>query len=60
MAGTVLYYLMIVVVWISVWGLGEMLVDKISNGNLKRRMIVYIVFGIIGIAILALLGAFVQ
>lgn len=60
MTGTVLAYLIIVLVWVGFWGCAEMFVDKISNGNKKKRLLTYITFVIFGIVILALIGAFSQ
>jgi len=45
----------IVIVWVGLWGLAEILVDYLAKDNIRLRIIIYIIFVILGIIILYLL-----
>ena len=43
---------LVVVVWVALWGLLEMFVDKVVDGNLAQRAVVYFVMLLLALAFL--------
>jgi len=55
MAGQLLYDLFIVVAWVGVWGICELIIDKIAKDDPNVRFIIYVLITIVAIFIIWML-----
>lgn len=52
MNGELLYDILIVVAWVGLWGMTEIIIDKIAKDNANLRFCVYVLITILAILII--------
>ena len=56
MAGKILQGICVVLLWVGMWGLAEIGVDKVAQNSIKLRILIYVILILLSILLLWLLG----